>query len=599
VSVNSASTDTINQTHSLRQLTAGSLKLTVGAFSSAGAKLKNEDAFSTLSPKTSTALTKGIVTLVADGVSHSVAPAKASQYCAQQFVEQYSSCPASWSTQHAIAQILTQINNFLFFGAEKSNQPLNANQSQQWLTTTSGVIFKSNTAHIFHVGDSQILRIRDGQVAVLTQAHNQKLANNTRLLTRAMGADNQLKVDFKTVSIQTNDIFVLTTDGVHEHINFQVLIDWINQKTDLAKLSKKTALLAAQNGSLDNLTCLVVKINEVPLPQLTELQHQLFAKKIPPALSAGQIIDRYQVLKVLHATARSHLYLVKSQKSDKTYALKAPSQNFEDDEIYLQGFIREAWVGTQVIDAKIMRIYSASPDSPFLYHLCEYIEGQTLRQWMLDHPNPKLDQVRKIITQIASALRLLKRLEIIHRDLKPENLMITTDGQVKLIDFGAVSIAALEENINNISESVPLGTLNYVAPETLTSLVYTHQSDLFALGIIAYEMLTGKFPYSAPTKSRLKNHASYKWRYQSARDVRADLPFWLDLALQKAVEPDPDHRYEAYSQFITEITRPNIQAEKTYLSRPLIQRDPVKFWQTLSGLLAVTVVGLVVKLATL
>jgi protein phosphatase len=593
-----------------QRLQAGGLKLSVGAFSTAGAKAENEDSYVVKSPTAKEGLTKGVIALVADGVSHSSQPAKASLFCTTQFEQNYLSSPSSWSTQNAIAQILNKINNGLFIGAERADEESSqatgetTNQTAkkdpihqytkhhwQWLSTVSGIVFKSRTAYIFHVGDSQILRIRKGEITTLTFPHHQKLANNTQILTRAMGADSHLKVDFKTESLEQDDVFIFTTDGVHEFIDYSKLPGQVKDSSDLNKLCESLSKQASLNGSQDNLTCVITKVEQVPSPRLDEIQRELFSKNIPPALAAGQTIDQYQVLKVLHATARSHLYLVKNNTNEQVFVLKAPSQNFEEDDIYLQGFIREGWVGSQIVDTRIMRIYPPAEKSPFLYHICEYIEGQTLRQWMLDHPRPSINDVRKIVEQVVVALRLLKRLEIIHRDLKPENLMITSAGEIKLIDFGVASIAALDENINNIKESAPAGTLNYVAPESIESLRYSHQSDLFSIGVITYEMLTGHIPYATPSSSPSatlkKLGLSHHWHYQSALDYRPELPFWLDLALRKSVEPDPKHRYEVCSEFVADITRPNNQAEQAYLNRPLIQRNPVKFWQIISGLLAI------------
>ena len=592
--------------HSSQSVTtlAGGLKLTAGFFSSAGCKAKNEDALTFASPSARQESTKGVLALVADGVSHSKQPAEASEYCASQFNEKYFNSPASWSTQNSISNALTQINNHLIFGADNENTAkstaINSRAVNfQWLSTISGIVFRSNTAHIFHVGDSQIIRVRNNKITRLTQPHNQKLANNTRVLTRAMGADNQLKVDYLTTNLTAGDCYILTTDGIHDFVNQSRLKYLSRDITNPQEFAKALVDEAQTNGSDDNLTCIIIKVEQVPKPHLEELHRQLFSKHIPPSLKPGHKIDDYQVIRVLHASARSHLYLVESVISREKFVLKAPSQNLSDDEVYLQGFIREAWVGRQVDSPLIMKIFPSTSKSKHLYHICEYVEGQSLRQWIHDNPTPSIGHVREIAEQIANALRLLKRLQIVHRDLKPENLMITNSGDIKLIDFGTASIASLDENINQVSESIPAGTLNYVAPETVENLTSSFQSDLFSFGVIVYEMLTGVLPYPPQSKQVQKSRSRNQWRYKSALDIRADLPFWLDLALNRAVEKDPAHRYEAYSQFIVDLSRPNINAEEAYQNRPLIERNPIKFWQTVSGALTLGVIFLSIKLATL
>ncbi|TQV84883.1 bifunctional protein-serine/threonine kinase/phosphatase [Aliikangiella coralliicola] len=582
------------------------LKLASGACSNSGKKSLNEDAFSFKQPTRSTNSTKGTVAVIADGVSYASEAAKASRYCVNEFTAEYFQCPHTWSTQHAISQVLAKINNRL---SDKNNQTekttsrgesfistttQRSSTGSQWLSTLSGVIFKSATAHIFHVGDTNICRIRDNKLTHLTQKHNRKLGNHTSVLTRVIGADKHLKVDYQQITIRPGDQFVLTTDGVHEYIDEHTLVELCGSNDSVEKISQRIVRQAQQNASQDDQTCLLVRIDEMPTLKPEEIRQEFADKVIPPPLQDGQILDGFKVIRSLHASSRSHLYLVKEILTERFYMLKAPSLNFENDEVYLQGFIREAWVGAQVKHPAIMRIYPPKTDSKFLYHVCEYIKGHTLRQWMHDHPHPSCGQVRQILEQIANALRIFKRLQIIHRDLKPENLMIDLNGQVKLIDYGTASVAALAENMNNINEDYPLGTVNYIAPETLINLSSSYQSDLFSLGVIAYEMLTGRFPY--PTKTSVRYHVNnksrsiQKWHYRSALDFRNDLPFWLDLALRKAVESDPEIRYQAYSEFITDISTPNEQAEIEYAHRPLIEREPVKFWQTVSILLALLLI---------
>lgn len=563
------------------------LKLAFGGASCKGIKSQNEDAFAYHLTKGQQGLTKGNLAIIADGVSNASQAQEASNYCIFQFKNEYYQTPETWSTQHTISQLLRDINSSLFNRSSALDNSLHQPLSAQWLTTVSGIVFKSASAHIFHVGDSRVARIRNKQLKVLTASHNRQLASHTSVLTRAIGADSHLKVDYCQHALISGDIYILTTDGVHDFISTKEILELINSIDDLNLASRLIVERAKNNGSNDNLTCVLVKTVTAPSFKANEIRQQLFTKVIPPVLHVGQRLDNFEILHSIHNSPRSHLYLVRDVNNDRQFILKAPSKNFEDDEFYLQGFIRESWIGEKIDHPCMMKIHHSNSGSQFLYHICEYIDGQNLRQWMYDHPHPSIDQVRKIISQIADALRLLKRMEIVHRDLKPDNLMIDRQGQIKLIDYGTVSIASLDENINVLTDNSPQGTLNYMAPETLNDLSTGYQSDLFSLGVITYEMLTGELPY--PPKENYNNLSKKKrlWVYQSALAHRKDLPFWLDLTLSKAVATDPKTRYEAYSQFIVDLSRPNLGAEKEYLNRPLLERDPLKFWQTLCGILVI------------
>jgi serine/threonine protein kinase len=246
-----------------------------------------------------------------------------------------------------------------------------------------------------------------------------------------------------------------------------------------------------------------------------------------------------------------------------------------------------------------MKIKRGSEKSKFLYHVCEYIDGQTLSQWMFDNPEPNLGQVRDIVEQIIIALRSFQRLDVVHRDLKPDNIMIDTYGKVFLIDYGTALIASLAENDSVLAETVPQGTLNYIAPETLLSLHADQQSDLFSLGVITYEMLCGQLPYkpmpvsvsnshNCKSKETKKSQYDYsQWHYRSIRQFRTDLPFWLDMVLSKATQADPKLRMQAFSELKADLSKPTDSAFDDYKSQPILQRNPVLFWQGATLLFAV------------
>ena len=115
---------------------------------------------------------------------------------------------------------------------------------------------------------------------------------------------------------------------------------------------------------------------------------------------------------------------------------------------------------------------------------------------------------------------------------------------------------------------------------------------------MTYEMLTSKLPYPELTSQKYESNkkAYSSWQYQSALDYREDIPFWLDLALRRAVEADPKLRYQLYSEFITDISKPNTSAENEFKNRPFMERDPILFWKLISGGLAIAVISLLIEL---
>ncbi|MEY8198830.1 MAG: bifunctional protein-serine/threonine kinase/phosphatase [Colwellia sp.] len=578
-----------SQTTPTSNVMQAKLQVLLGGYSSAGIKATNEDAFASLVPKDAELTAKGVVAVIADGVSSASKAAEAAQLSVTQFINDYYATPQTWSTQKSASKVLSSLNQWLYAQTDAVS-----GYTLQWLTTFSALIVKSSTAYIFHVGDTRISQYRQDEIEILTKDHQQKQGPSHSVLTRALGADHRLQVDVQQVAIQAGDIFVLTCDGVHEYLSAQQIKKQLSTLTQspstqaLEQMAKLLTELAIKNGSKDNVSCLLVYIGGTPNRALVEIERELLNKAIPPALAIGNKIDDYQICKVIHASVRSHLYLAKHPDEPEPCVLKVPSQNLADDSSYLQGFIREAWLGERLSNSHVMKIKRGSENSRFLYHICEYIDGQTLGQWMFDNPKPNLAQVRDIIEQIIIALRSFQRLEVIHRDLKPDNIMIDAYGKVFLIDYGTALIASLAENNDVLTETVPQGTLNYIAPETLLTLHADHQSDLFSLGVIAYEMLCGELPYKPmqradmnhsvdDEKSRRENYS--QWQYRSIRQFRSDLPFWLDMVLSKATQADPKFRLQAYSELKADLSKPTASALEEYKSQPLLQRNPVLFWQ--------------------
>lgn len=554
------------------------LSVSFGGCSSPGVKPDNEDAFAAHQPPAGARHYKGVVACVADGVSCSDNAQQASQTSVTQFVEDYYSTPDSWPVKKSAARVLSSMNAWLFHYGQQA-----AYRHNGMVTTFSALVCKSTTAHIFHVGDSRVYLLQQGKLLQLTRDHTNRQLGDSAVLTRALGMDSRLEVDYLQESLTAGDLFVLTTDGFHNFVSPEKMAEAVQQSDCLESCAQALVQMAADNGSQDNISCLLVRIDSLPKEEIDEVHRQLTELEIPPVMEPGMSIDDFLIESVVHSGTRSHIYRVTEKNSGQHYILKVPSPNFAEDPQYLEGFIREQWAGRRIDNPRVMKIYQRPESSPFLYHLCEPIDGQTLSQWMLDNPRASLQSVRQITQSIVSALRVFQRLGMQHRDLKPENIMINNAGEAVLIDFGTVWVEGLEEISSVIQEDVPVGSVDYIAPELLLETIHP-ASDLFSLGVIVYEMLTGEMPYKSVYAKRNYRHFS-DWHYRSLATARPDVPDWVDLALKQATEPDPRRRYPAYSEFLQDLTVPNKQLVARHKSAPLLERNPLLFWRLLSLLL--------------
>jgi len=560
---------------------ATELNVQFGGYSSAGQKPQNQDAFAAHLPQDSSARFKGAAAAIADGVSSCEDSHIASQTSVTSFIEDYLSTPQSWSVKQSVSRVMTGLNSWLY--QQNSAMPMHRDSM---LTTFSALIVKSSTLYAFHVGDSRIYHFRGDQLEQLTTDHT-RTERGRNYLARALGADRHLEVDFSQHDLLVNDLLMLSTDGVHEFISQRELSSHLNQATsdNLEATAKALVDLALSNGSDDNVTVLLVRIDQLPSETLAESHRRLTQLPIPPVMKVGNKIDNYEVLEVIFSGTRSHMYKVRDTDTGAIYTLKSPSLNFTDDPLYLDGFVREEWVGQQINHPHVMKTYSPTSEKRFLYYLGEYIEGINLRQWMDDNPNPSLDEVRPIIKQAIQGLRAFQRQDMVHQDLKPENIMLNRDGQVKILDFGTVLIAGISELGSPLDKSVPQGSVNYIAPEYLMGERGSFRSDLFSLAVISYEMLTGTLPFKDHSVKQVEIDKYGELDYRPAIHQRKDLPLWMEGCLKKALQPNPIHRYQALSEFIQDFTTPNQQLIASIRKQPLIEKNPVLVWQGVCGLL--------------
>ena len=215
----------------------------------------------------------------------------------------------------------------------------------------------------------------------------------------------------------------------------------------------------------------------------------------------------------------------------------------------------------------------------FLYVATEYIDGQTLTQWMIDNPKPSLETVRGIVEQIAKGLRAFHRKEMLHQDIRPDNIMIDATGTVKIIDFGSTKITGVVEAEPSGMRNDILGTQQYTAPEYFLGEPATSRSDLFSLGVITYQMLTGKLPYGAQIANARTRSQFNRLVYRPASHGDREVPQWIDGTLEKAVHPNPYKRYDSFSEFLFDLRHPNANYLSTS-STPLIERNPLLFWKS-------------------
>jgi serine/threonine protein kinase len=558
------------------------LSVIAGQHSEAGIKESNDDSCGIRFPDGPLLTAKGIAAVIADGMSGSEAGREAADACVQGFLSDYFSTPDSWTVETSGEKILSALNRWLYSqGHQQYGTP------KGLVTTLSVLVIKSTTAYLFHVGDTRIYRYRDGQLEQLTHDHRVTVSKEKNYLSRAMGIDLHLDIDYRSFPVETGDSFLLTTDGIHDFVDDSTLKRLLVENINTPEEAVRAILHEAKSReSNDNLSAQILTIDQLPDADENEFYRKLTELPFPPSLEPGMVLDGYRILREIHASNRTQIYLALDTKTNSRVVLKTPSVNFEDDPGYIDQFLHEEWAGKRLNNNHILQILEPQGRRQCIYYVTEFIDGQTLRQWMHDHPDPTLKAVRNIVEQIAQGLRAMHRQEMIHQDLKPENIMIDEHGVVKIIDFGSTKIAGIAEITTPLDRDRILGTKNYTAPEYLQGLVGSNRSDIYSLAVITYEMLCGKLPYRKELTRRNLN----RLKYAPTRECNINIPSWIDGALRKAVSINPERRHTLLSEFVYDLSHPNPDYSRKERP-PLIERNPVAFWRGLSVFFFLTTIA--------
>jgi serine/threonine protein phosphatase PrpC len=567
------------------------LKISVGQYSDKGRKPANQDFHGILVPEEPLLGLKGIAVVLADGISSSNVSHIASESAVKSFLTDYYCTSESWSVKTSAQRVLAATNSWLHSQTRRS-QYAYEDKDKGYVCTLSAIVLKSSTAHLFHIGDSRIYRVAGNTLEQLTEDHRVRVSSEQSYLSRALGINASVEIDYRAIDIDKGDIFLLATDGVYEHFGNRFAAKTIDaHPQDLNTAARIIVEEALRHGSQDNLTVQIIRLDEVPGGGgAGEVPGR--SSELPPAplLEPRMVFDGYRIIRELHGSSRSHIYLAVDTDSEALVAIKTPSIDLRDDPVYLKRFMMEEWVARRIDSPHVLKPCSQARKRNYLYVATEFVDGQTLAQWMIDNPKPDLETVRDIVEQIARGLRAFHRKEMLHQDLRPANVLIDKTGTAKIIDFGATKIAGVAEATPDTSDGI-LGTVQYTAPEYFRGDGGSPRSDLFSLGVITYQMLTGHLPYGAQiAKARTKSQLG-KLRYNPASSVNREIPSWIDGALRRAVHPDPYKRYENLSEFIFDLRHPNanyLNASAT----PLIERNPTLFWKCATIILACTVVGL-------
>lgn len=287
-------------------------------------------------------------------------------------------------------------------------------------------------------------------------------------------------------------------------------------------------------------------------------------------MDRGYLVSgRYEILDALGEGGMANVYLAEDTILHRRVAVKVLRLDLQHDQATIRRFQREAKATCELSHPNIVSVYDVGEDNGIQYIVMEYIDGSNLKSYIEEHYPLTLAKVVEIMTQILSAVQLAHSKGIIHRDLKPQNILMTKDGQAKIADFG-IAVALSDKSVTQTNSL--LGSVHYISPEQARGSLPTPQSDIYALGIILFELLTGKVPFAGDSAVSI----ALKHFHQDMPSVRATdakIPQAMENVVLKATAKDPKQRYQSAAEMAADL-KTSLDPHRADESKFMTKVDP-------------------------
>jgi serine/threonine-protein kinase len=267
-------------------------------------------------------------------------------------------------------------------------------------------------------------------------------------------------------------------------------------------------------------------------------------------LEAGDTLDHYRLDATVARSGMSMLYRATDLRDGKLVAIKVPHAEMEANPVLVERFKREQEIGQELDHPGVVKTYDGENRSR-LYMVIEWVEGKLLRALLNEEGKLAIERAVNFALQICDALDTMHKHGVVHRDLKPENVMVDDRDRIKLIDFG-IAMKEHERRLTFVDMSATLGTPDYISPEQVKGQRGDQRSDIYSLGIMLYEMLTGEVPFIGPNPLAVMNERVLN-DPKPARKLRPEISPELQEILNRALAREPRNRYQTASEMAWEL----------------------------------------------
>jgi len=426
-------------------------------------------------------------------------------------------------------------------------------------TTLTVSIFRENAVHVAHVGDSRVYVVSKGAIRRLTTDHcyvagpvkmrlwhEHKAMTDPRrsMLTRSVGHEPIVKFDTTRAELSKGDILVQCSDGLYGFVVDDEIRDIVSHLPP-DEACRSLIAFAERRRVDDNVSVQIIRIDDLDL--IAYFHGSTIFKERTPApvsneLEPGQVLDdRFEITDLISRSGMASIFKARDRETDRVVAVKVPFMQFESDVSTFTRFQREEDIGRQLDHPFILKVFPVERPKSRPYLVMEFLEGETLDKLMAaTRPLPE-KAAAQIASRICEALEHMHARNIVHRDLKPQNIMICSDETIRILDFG-IAKAARMRRLTFVGFSPTMGTPDYMAPEQVNGRRGDHRTDIYSLGAILYEMVTGKVPFEGESPYVIMN-ARTTGDPVAPRKLNDHLTPVMEEIVLHALARNPDERY--------------------------------------------------------
>ena len=557
------------------------------------------------SPDPLTREKQGSVALLADGVGGYENGEVASRLAVESALSEFQSAPGTTKPYALLRRMFTAACSAVHEASVAQHQ------GRKMATTLVASIFRDGAVCLANVGDTRAYFIRQKTIRRLTTDHvatsvpvklglmleRQAMASPQRSeLTRSLGDGPFCQPDFATQLLSHGDFILQCTDGLHSCVLDEEMRE-IVARSHPYDACKELVALAVKRGTDDNITLQLIEVRN--LDQVAESARVALGADTPPKKAAvavaaavsgtgdlgpGMLLDgRFELTDLVARSNMASIFKANDRKTGQSVAVKVPLMSLESDVAGYERFQREEEIGSRLSHPAILKVIKVEGHKSRPYLVMEFLEGKTLAEILSKRKKLSEGEAVAYAVKVCDALEYLNANGIAHRDLKPQNIMVCNDGSIRLFDFG---IARVEKarRLTFVGLTPTLGTPDYISPEQVRGKRGDHRSDIYSLGAILYEMVTGSTPFEGESPYVVMN-ARVTGDPEAPRKINPELNPAVEEVILHAMERDPRNRYATAGEMQRELEQPD-KVEITHRDQRLRAPQPWKSRSTTVILIA-------------